>query len=305
MFEDRKILHGEDITLEYLINVEQNTPEGVYYVPIKLEWDDNTAITKSKTVKIGYLVKEPHTSIEVNYETPDIIKLGDEFNLGLTLQNSGDAIYHVDTIIGGERESLLSKGPDNIHIDELSTGETNRIEINFISNKDLDTGLFSIPITLKYEGLDGQLKTQTEIVPVEVKGLAKLNIASLKIEPQNPKKGEEITIELRIENVGDDNAENTKLVLDSELKGFKTAYLGELEKNDDTPAIFTLRANAAGEVTNKLILTYEDDFGEHALSEEIRFNISNNQTQDMGGLLVVLLAAAAFIIFAVAKKRKR
>jgi hypothetical protein len=66
-----------------------------------------------------------------------------------------------------------------------------------------------------------------------------------------------------------------------------------------------LRANAAGEVTNKLILTYEDDFGEHALSEEIRFNISNNQTQDMGGLFVVLLAVAAFIIFVVAKKRKR
>jgi hypothetical protein len=305
VFEDQKIQPDENILLEYPINVKQGTPESVYYTPIVLEWDDDTSVSKNQTVKIGNLVKEPHTSLEVSYEAPDIITPGDEFNLGVTLKNTGDSVYHIDTIVGGERESLLSRGPDNNHIEELSTGETNRIEINFISNKDLDTGLYSIPITLKYEGLDGQPKAQTENVPVEVKGFAKLNIASLKIEPQIPKKGEEITIELRIENIGDDDAENTKLVLDSELKGFKTAYLGELEKNDDTPAIFTLRANAAGEVTNKLILTYEDDFGEHVLSEEIRFNISNNQTQDMGGLLVVLLAAAAFIIFVVAKKRKR
>jgi hypothetical protein len=157
---------------------------------------------------------------------------------------------------------------------------------------------------VKYEGLDGQLKSQQERVPIEVKGLAKLNLASLKIEPQNPKSGDEITIEVRVENVGDDDAENAKLVLDSELEGFKTAYLGELEKDDDTPAIFTLKATMAGETVNKLTLTYEDDFGEHILSEEIRFSISDNQTQNMGRLLVVLLAAAAFIIYLAAKKRK-
>jgi hypothetical protein len=304
VFEDRKIIPGEDLTIEYPINVKQNSPEKVYYVPIALEWDDDTSLSKKQTFEIGVLVKEPHSSIEVTYQTPDKITPGDEFNLGLIIENKGDTVYHIDTIVGGERESLLSKSPDNLHIDELSTGETKKIDLNFISNKNLDTGLYSIPITLKYEGLDGQPKEQTENVPIEVKGLAKLNIASLKLEPQNPKKGEEITIETRIENVGDDNAENTKLVLDSELEGFKTAYLGELEKDDDSPAIFTLRATMEGEVANNLLLTYEDDFGEHDLTEEIRFNISDNNNQNIQMLSIGLLLAIAFVLSLAVKKRK-
>jgi hypothetical protein len=305
VFDNQEILPGEDVVLEYPVNVKQNTPEKVYYVQIVLEWDDDTSLSKNQILKIGFLVKEPHSSVEVRYEVPGMITPGDELNLGLTIKSKGDAVYHIDTFVGGERESFLSTSPDNLHIDELSTGETRRINLNFISSKDLVTGLYSIPITLKYEGLDGRLKEQTENVPVEVKGLAKLNIASLKIEPQNPRKGEEITIEARIENVGDDDAENTKLVLDSELEGFKTAYLGELEKDDDTPAIFTLRAATHGEAINKLILTYNDDFGEHTLSEEIGFNISNNQTQYLGKSVIALFVAAATVVTITLKKRKR
>jgi hypothetical protein len=304
VFVDQKILPGEDIVLEYPVNVKQNTPEKVYYVPIALEWEDDTSVSKNQTIMVGYLIKEPHSSIEVSYEAPDKITPGEEFNLGLTIENKGDTIYHIDTIVGGDRESLLSKSPDNIHIEELATGESELIQMTFVSNKDLATGLYSIPITLKYEGLDGQPKAQTEFVPVEVNGLAKLNIASLKIEPQNPRKGEEITIEARIENVGDDDAENTKLVLDSELEGFKTAYLGELEKDDDSPAIFTLRAATAGEVINTLILTYEDDFGEHDLTEEIIFNISENNNQNIQMLSIGLLVAFVFVIRFAVKKRK-
>jgi hypothetical protein len=303
VFEDQKIFPGEDIALEYLINIKQNTPEKVYNVPIALEWDDDTSVSKNQTLAIGFLVKEPHTSLEVSYEAPDIITPGDEFNVDLTIKNTGDTVYHIDTIVG-ERESLLSKSPDNIHIEELSSGSTKMIAMNFISNKDLATGLYSIPITLKYEGLDGKPKEQTEKVPIEVKGLAKLNIASLKIEPQNPKKGEELTIEARVENVGDDDAENTKLVLDSELEGFKTAYLGELEKDDDSPAIFTLKATVEGEVANKLILTYEDDFGEHQISEDVSFSVSNNQRQSYGSLLIAALIALSLILYLVSRKRK-
>ncbi len=305
IFRDQKIQPGEHILLKYPINIKQNTPEKVYNIPIALEWDDDTSVSKNQSIKIGFLVKEPHTSIEVSYEAPDKITPGEKFNLGLALKNTGDTVYHIDTIVGGEDGSLLSKTPDNIHIEEMSSGETERIEISFVSKKDLSTGLYSIPITLKYKGLDGQAKEQTEIVPVEVKGLAKLNIASLKIEPQNPKKGDEITIELRVENVGDDDAENTKLVLDSELEGFKTVYLGELEKDDDSPAIFSLKTIEEGDFANKLALTYEDDFGEHQITEEFNLTVSNNQRQSYGGLLGAGLIALALVLYLISRKRKR
>ncbi|GBE18674.1 hypothetical protein BMS3Abin16_01280 [archaeon BMS3Abin16] len=417
-FESQKILPGREVELQYPVNVKQNTLEKVYYVPLDLEWEDDTSTTKTQNIKVGLLVKDPHPVIEVSYEAPDMVSAGDGFDISLTLLNKGagslkdiditvnssanlavspeppnnlhlnslsvegkervlfsfkaderseEGLYlipvtvsyesyggteklqyeiipltikkdepaiqvgqdlpayikpgdtfnatlmlrntggtakNIDVIIDSQGASILPKGPNNIHLEELSSGETYNIEMNFISSKDLTTGLYNIPVTLKYEGLDGQLKSQRERVPIEVKGLAKLNIANLKIEPQNPRKGDEITIELRIENVGDASAENTKLLLDSDLEGFKTAYIGELKKDDDTPAIFTLKSAAAGETVNTLTLSYEDDFGEHGLSEEIRFDVSNGQTQNLGNVLVILLIAAVFVGFYKLKKSK-
>ena len=417
-FESQKILPGREVELQYPVNVKQNTLEKVYYVPLDLEWEDDTSTTKTQNIKVGLLVKDPHPVIEVSYEAPDMVSAGDGFDISLTLLNKGagslkdiditvnssanlavspeppnnlhlnslsvegkervvfsfkaderseEGLYlipvtvsyesyggtgklqyeiipltikkdepaiqvgqdlpayikpgdtfnatlmlrntggtakNIDVIIDSQGVSILPKGPNNIHLEELSSGETYNIEMNFISSKDLTTGLYNIPVTLKYEGLDGQLKSQRERVPIEVKGLAKLNIANLKIEPQNPRKGDEITIELRIENVGDASAENTKLLLDSDLEGFKTAYIGELKKDDDTPAIFTLKSAAAGETVNTLTLSYEDDFGEHGLSEEIRFDVSNGQTQNLGNVLVILLIAAVFVGFYKLKKSK-
>ncbi len=286
------------------VSVKQNVPEQVYYLPLALEWDDNTMKSKSQTIQAGLQIKDTQTAIEVSYDSPEYITPGDEFSVFLELKNTEGLAKNIAIIIETIDSSLLSKSSNNIHLDELSSGETKKIETKFISNKEMPTGLYSIPITLKYEGLDGQVSEQTEKVPVEVKGRAKLNIASLKMEPQNPKKGDELTIELRIENTGDDNAENTKVVIDSDLEGFKTAYLGELEKDDDTPAIITLRATMDGETVNTLSITYEDDFGEHYLSEEIRFNVSENQTQNLGTILVVLLAVASIIVYFALKKRK-
>ncbi len=41
---------------------------------------------------------------------------------------------------------------------------------------------------------------------------------------------------------------------------------------------------------------------EYTLSEEMRFDVSNNQTKNVGKILIVLLAAVAFIIYFTAKK---
>ncbi len=304
LFEGKKIQSGEELELQFPVNIKHNSPEGVYNIPLNLEWEDNTAIDKNQTINIGLFVKRPHSSIEVTHQVPASIKPGEGFDLGLTVKNTGDPLYHMDAFIEIEGESLMSKGPDNFHIDELSVGESKSFELNFISDKGLTTGLYSIPITLKYEGVDGNPREQTENVPVEVKGLAKLSIASLKIDPQNPRKGDEVTIELRIENVGDDDSENTKLVLDSDLEGFKTAYLGELERDDDTPAIFTLRADSPGELINTLTLTYEDDFGEHTISEEIRFTVYDSQTKNIRRIFPFVFGVIASVGIYKLKKRK-
>lgn len=304
-FNDETILQGETIEIQYPIKVKENITENVYYTPIFLEWKDSVLKTTSQISQAGFYIKKSQSSVEVSHNTPDTITPGSEFDISLSLKNTGSIVKNVEITIDEDSNSLLAISSNNMHIKQLVSGETANFDMKFISGKDMATGLYSIPLTLRYIGLDGQTKIQKERIPVEVKGHSKLNIASLKIDPQNPKKGDTVTIELRVENVGDADADDAKLILDSTLHGFKTAYLGELEKSDDTPAIFTLHAPAAGKAVNQMTLTYEDDFGKHTVTEEIRFDISNNQTQSIGNILIPLLVAMVLIVYVVAKKRNR
>ncbi len=60
-----------------------------------------------------------------------------------------------------------------------------------------------------------------------------------------------------------------------------------------------------GDFANKLALTYEDDFGEHQITEEFNLTVSNNQRQSYGGLLGAGLIALALVLYLISRKRKR
>ncbi len=293
----------DEINISYIIRVKENAQEGSYRVPLVLKWVGITG-EKQETLLFGIDIKTVKPGVEVEKDSPEFVQPGEEFNISLTIKNTGSRQIK-DISVSTETENPFAvKSSNSLFIPILRPGEERDVIFKFLSDKDADVGLYDVRFPIEYRDKSDAVFKKTEAAGIVIKGKAQLDIADLKIEPQNPKKGDEITIELRIENVGDDDAVNTKLTLESDLEGFKTAYLGELKKGDDTPAIFTLRSERTGEIANKLILTYEDDFGKHTSLEEIRFDISNNQSQDMGKIFILLLAAGVFVIYFTAKKRK-
>ena len=109
----------------------------------------------------------------------------------------------------------------------------------------------------------------------------------------------------RIENVGEGNARDVRILLDSELEGNKIAYLGKIERDDDEPTIFTLKANKGGEIINKIKLTYKDDFGEHEFIEEFPLKIYQNKKSSISTILVILVVVVGLTYYFFFVKKKK
>jgi hypothetical protein len=143
---------------------------------------------------------------------------------------------------------------------------------------------------------------KTQEIGIDVLNLAKIDISSLKFDPEMPVKGQQVSMILRLENVGEGEARFVKARLEG-LKGSGSteAFLGRLKKDDDAPAVFTFVPEKTGEQAATLVIEYEDDFGKHQLSEDLTFNVDSQK----GSIIPLILGAAIVLAAAVFYLKKK
>ena len=81
--------------------------------------------------------------------------------------------------------------------------------------------------------------------------------------------GESFTLNIKVENVEFEKAKAVKVFIDLPFTGNREAFIGELKRDDDAPAIFVLRAGDPGEYRYKARIEYLDDTGRQALEENL------------------------------------
>ena len=107
---------------------------------------------------------------------------------------------------------------------------------------------------------------------------------------------------LRLENVGEGEARFVKARLEGlEGSGSTAAFLGRLEKDNDAPAVFTFVPQKAGEQSAILVVEYEDDFGDHQLSENLTLNVG----RQTGSIIPLILGAAIILAAAIFYMKKK
>jgi len=303
-----KLGGGSSTTITFAFTAPKE--EGIYFPEIHVVYHpEESLITDTLRYPFPVRVNErtslKEASLEVEKGIPEEIRPGDNFTLSLTLANKGETAAHDIFVEIGEVESIYSNDPRNYYIEHLDPGKTSKIELDFKSSEDTPIGTIVIPIEITYEGLGSEVKKQSESAGIEVIGVAELSISNVKTEPLNIKEGEYFTLLIRIENTGDDDAKSVKMTLISPFGGTKTAFLGKIEPDDDAPAVFSLRANKAGELTNKLVMSYEDVFGEHQRTEEITLTVSPKDNEYAVGIAVIIalitLVVCSYYLF----RRKR
>lgn len=284
--------------------------DGIYFPEIHIGYHPEGTLIRDTLrypfpVRVNERTPLKEAAIELKKNIPDEIHPGDDFLLILTVNNTGETAAHDIFIEICEVPSIYSNEPRNYYIEHLSSGKTQELQLHFKSSEDTLTGTIKIPINITYEGLSSAVKKQRESAGIEVIGEAELSISNIKTDPLNIKEGEYFTLLVRIENAGDADAKSVKINMVSPFEGTKTAFLGKIEPDDDAPATFCLRANKAGEQSNRLIISYKDDFGEHQLSEEITVTVSPKDNEYVVGIalivMIFLLVLCGYYLF----KRKR
>ena len=288
----------------YYLNINANAISGIY--PIEFEiYEQNGTIKKTEEINI-MVIGIPDIIFESNPVEKRICP-NDEFKVKFKFKNIGTGIARNIKIVPSSC-SFIKLGSGLKIIDELKPDEIKNIDIVFSVAENIEPNTYNIPLSINY--LDEQSKKYnlSQNFGIKIVHQAEINLQNLKITPQNNiKKGDEIEVEVRVENIGKGNAKNVKLALESDLEGIKTAYLGMIEKDNDEPTIFTLTASKSGKIKNSLKIIYNDDFGEHQLTEIFLVDINENKNQNSITIIYGvfgLILISAFLMWLMKKNKK-
>lgn len=276
----------------YHFSIESDAVSGVY--PLKYDlFEENGRIKTSGEVNIRVTGK-PDIIFESTSETPRV-KPGNTLVAELAFKNVGTGKARKIKVSSSSEEFIkLGSGVD--FIEEMKAGETISLPLSFTIAEKTVPDTYRIPIVMGFSDEQGTEYESTEFYGVEVIHGAEVGLQSLKISPPHSlTKGDEVEIQLRVENTGSGNADNVKVRIDSPFDGNKVAYLGRLEKDDDRPTIFTLQATKRGEIPHSVHITYHDDVGNHETRENFTLTVGSGKWYF--GVVVLILIITLIIFF--------
>jgi hypothetical protein len=277
---------GQSIPITFLIRAPAQ--DGIYFPEI---WIDVTGgqsvrqpIPVNVNTQIAILKKPALTAIKT---VPEGVNPGDDLSAQVVLQNDGlSRADQVTITVNSSSPSITQKTTSTYHIGSLTKGENTTLDMVFSTDKKAPIGLNRVYLTITYANPDGTMTTQTEVIAIHVKGRAKIGIASVSVDPVRIKKGDAVSLIIRLENTGTDNANSVKASIDLPMTGSKDAYVGKIEPNNDAPAVFALQAGNPGTWPYNLSVRYEDDYGVQTRNETLQMTVNDG---DSTGLIVAIL----------------
>ncbi|KKH49761.1 COG1361 S-layer family protein [Methanosarcina sp. 1.H.A.2.2] len=310
IFQIEQIRQRAKVELNFHFRVDERATSGVRQLEFTIVDGDGVSFSKRIPIRVEgnpdiVLMGTVITPANGENASVDALIPGQAFYLRTTVKNAGNGnAKNVRVILDLNGSSPLISLEDNVRFFEaLKAGSSENLSFKLLLGSNAEVQPYKIPlrITASNEAEDFQINKAQEI-GVNVLNQAKINIASLKFDPQMPVKGQKVSMILKLENVGEGEARFVKASLDGlEGPGSTEAFLGRLKKDDDAPAVFTFIPEKAGDQEVTLLVEYEDDFGKHQLSEDLTFSVDRQE----GSIIPIVLGAALILAAAVFYMKKK
>jgi len=246
-------------------------------------------LTPVSALDEGYCV-----TAEVSDIAPSSIGIGEEFTVGIQIENCGNKIpEYVSFELLNPPTDLTIKEPLIINIPKLYYGNSERfITYHMRTNNDASPGTHIIKTRLFYGKAQDPIIRNYNITFEVIGDKAELGIASIKTDPVLPVEGETVELTLRIENTGDGTAKSVEVYVDHPFQGLKQSFIGALESDEDGPAVLTFIVDEVGEFEFPVTISYYDDFGDNEIKTNINLNVLKKKS-NIGGIIFVILILAA------------
>ncbi len=305
VIDEGRIINYGAVAETYLLHIDSLAVSGAYEVEFQALWlsnDQQRETNKTFKVMVRGVPQLVISNISIN---PELISPKETFDITFSVSNEGTGIAR-DVQITPATAGLpfVPVGADTNILKKLNPGDSSQLKYTIQVKDSTDISSYSIPIRMDYKNENGKNISSQNLLGVKVMGKAKLTIASIKTEPQNPEKGDFVTLTMRIENSGNGDAKSAKVSLDSPFKGTKTSFLGKIKPNDDSPAVFTFYATEDGDVSYSATMEFEDDIGIHSNKEALSLYIRNSNNNRATWLLIGALLIIAASVFQLYRTKK-
>jgi uncharacterized membrane protein len=217
---------------------------------------------------------------------------GDEIPVTVEVTNSGGMLADDVTVkIENVSSTVAPKNTDLYHLGTLGAGEKKTFSLLLLSDKNTEAGLVKIPVTLRYNAIDGTIMSQSTGIDVMFKGKAELGFVSVDTSPPRLTENTPFDLTIRIENTGTGEAKQVSATIDLPAEGTKEAFIGKIKPGNDAPAIFLLEGLKGGNYPYNLTISYTDDMGVHTLNRQMNMRVppADNTTTVIIVLVVLVI----------------
>jgi len=263
--------NGQDTSFK--INVPENTESGVYVVEFEIHYgskNTTTGVVESRrmTRRLALDINSVNVKPDINVKsitTTDIISPGDEFNMTIVLENSGE-IESKETNLELITSYFKVKGKTNkVAIGDLGVNKQTSVTYTLLADAALTPGVYEVEFNTTYSDNENSY-SKTSNTGILIDGVADFNVFIQDISPDIITINSELSTFISIANIGIINARSVSVEInpnsDIELGNNNEDFLGDLDAGDFTTTSFSFTPKREGELNIILTVKYTTPNGE-------------------------------------------
>src|SRR3989338_1212220 len=270
----------------YFLSISPTAVSGTYPIYVKLSSPSESTARQ----KIDIRVQGKPNIIFSTDSTVNKITPNSQFPITLNIENVGSGQAR-QIQINPESNTFIVLGGSVKTLDFIDPLQTKQITFDFVSSSDLVATSYSIPFKISYLDEQGNIINTSQDLGVKVVNKGEIDVQTIKMASNTGSPtitaGEGFTLIARLENVGEGNADSITADIECPFNGNKRAFLGQLKKDEDAPAVFNLVSPGSGEFKCKLLVSYRDDLGNHQKEED--FSVSITPVNYMGLIIFLII----------------
>lgn len=192
-------------------------------IPIRIEGNPDLVLIGTEILPVNRN-SENNTSVNyINNTSSAAITPGKEFYLRTSVKNAGNGnAKNVRVMLNLNGSSPLISLEDNVRFFEhIGAGSAENLSFNLLLGSNAEVQPYKIPLRITASNDAGTFQIdKAQEIGINVLNSAKIDISSLKFDPEVPVKGQSVSMTVRLENVGDGEARFVK----AHVEGFEGSF---------------------------------------------------------------------------------
>lgn len=290
-----KLASGESANLTYVLSPTDEATSKNYPINITIEYTDELNTGEDPYIVTQYLgvyvekpgegdnKGKPKLIIDKYSFEPSLAKAGENFTMNLSFfnTNSQKTVNNIKISLVVDEKTEQSGnvftpvGSSNtFYIDSIPPKGRVEKSVTMFTVPDAKPKSYTITANFEYENSEGEELTATELIGVPVVQQSKLDVGEINIPPE-VYIGEPTPIFVEFYNTGKVTLYNTIVRIEGDFQTENANYfVGNFESGSSESFEGTIIPNDMGELTGKIIFSYDDTSGEHVeIEKDFTFNV--------------------------------